>query len=109
MGGGIAVVLGGHVLAGVGARAFGTVMGECMGQGYIRTVSARVLAGVHIADDGERDGVHCVFACIDCDITEKAVGQTEESSNGERWLTDEDVNNVVESDVEFDFEPSAEL
>ena len=46
--------------------------------------------------------------CIDCDITENAVVQTEESSNGERWLTDEDVNNVVESDVEFDFEPSAE-
>ena len=45
---------------------------------------------------------------MDIDITENAVWQTDESTNGERWLTDEDVNIMMESDDEFNFEPSVE-
>ena len=45
---------------------------------------------------------------MEIDITENAVWQTDESTNGERWLTDEDVNIMMESDDEFNFEPSVE-
>ena len=37
-----------------GAGAFGMVMCECAGQGCIRTVSVRVVGGIHTADDGGR-------------------------------------------------------
>ena len=41
-----------------GAGAFGMVMCECVGQGYIRRISVRVVGGIHTADDGGRYGFH---------------------------------------------------